>query len=223
VSSEVSNPFSTGGGGQLFEAKVQASFLLHLLIGGHVPYLPGGNVQSVRLQARQAGFCTDDVVVRIQTELGAEHRLLAQVKHHVSITAKNVPFCDSLGSAWSDFNNPKLFTQGLDVVVLITGPQSDQTLQHVRPLLDWARTSASSAEFVGKVATAQFSSAKKRAYLQVFRDVLVKVTGATPDEDIFWRFLKHLYLLPYDFDVEGSPHETAILTMLDRARSGACQ
>lgn len=220
MSTEVSNPFSTGGGGQLFEAKVQASFLLHLLISGRVPCLPSGNVQSVRLQARQAGIHTDDAVVSIHSETGAEHRLLAQVKHHVSITAKNGPFCDALGGAWLDFNNPILFTQGRDVVALITGPLSDQTLQHVRPLLDWARTSASSAEFVGKVATAQFSSDKKRDYLQVFRDVLTKVARATPDEDIFWKFLKHLYLLSYDFDVvEGSICETAILTMLDMARS----
>ena len=220
VSTEVSNPFSTGGGGQLFESKVQASFLLHLLIGGRVPCLPSGNVQSVRLQARQVGIHTDDVVVSIHSETGAEHRLLAQVKHHVSITANNGPFCDALGGAWLDFNNPILFTQGRDVVALITGPLSDQTLQHVRPLLDWARTSASSAEFVGKVATAQFSSDKKRDYLQVFRGVLTKVSGATPDEDIFWKFLKHLYLLSYDFDVvEGSFSETAILTVLDMARS----
>jgi len=39
MTSQTSNPFSTGGGGQFFEAKVQASFVLHLLIGGRVQAL----------------------------------------------------------------------------------------------------------------------------------------------------------------------------------------
>jgi hypothetical protein len=107
VSSQVSNPFSTGGGGQFFEAKVQASYLLHLLIGGRVPCLPNGSVQSIRLQARQAGHRTDDVVVRIRTEIGTEHCLLAQVKHHAAVVLSDEGFCDALGNAWADFNlNP---------------------------------------------------------------------------------------------------------------------
>ena len=165
MSSEVSNPFSSGGGGSFFEAKVQASFLLHLLIGGRVPCLPSGSIQSVRLQAKQAGFDTDDVVVTVRAESGTEYRLLAQVKHHAAITVSNGEFRDALASAWSDFNNPSMFAKGRDALALITGPQSDQTLQHVRPLLDWARTSVTGAEFVGKVGTALFSSGKKLACL----------------------------------------------------------
>src|SRR5207245_323474 len=127
-------------------------------------------------------------------------------------------FCDALGSAWLDFNNERAFAQGLDALALITGPLSDQALQHVRPLLEWARTSASGEEFFNKVATARFSSDKKRAYLQVFRDVLTKVAGATLIDDLVWRFLKHLYLLAYDFDVQDSKNEADVLTMLDLAR-----
>lgn len=220
MSSSVANPFSTGGGGQLFEAKVQASFLLHLLIGGRVVCLPSGSVQSVRLQAKQEGYSTDDVLVNVRTAVGVEHRLLAQIKHHAAIRTSDGEFCDALGNAWADFNNQTAFVQGRDALALITGPQSDQTLQHVRPLLDWARTSASSAEFVGKVATATFSSDKKRDYLQIFREVLTKAAGTIPPDDILWQFLKHLHLLSYDFDVvEGSVHEAAILTVLDMARS----
>lgn len=95
--SEVSNPFSTGGGGPFFEAKVQSSFLLHLLIGGRVPCLPSGSVQSVRLQAKQAGFDTDDVVVTVRTNSSTEHRLRAQIKHHATITAYDKDFCESGG------------------------------------------------------------------------------------------------------------------------------
>jgi hypothetical protein len=216
---EISNPFSTGGGGQFFEAKVQASFLLPLLIAGRVPCLPSGSIQAVRLQAKQAGFDTDDVVITLRTDSNTEHRLLAQIKHHAALTASDEEFCDALASAWSDFNNASVFVQGQDVLALITGPQPDRVLQHVRPLLDWARTSATSAEFTEKVATGRFSSDQKRAYLQVFKDVLTNVGGITPTDDALWAFLKHFYLLSYDFDVQASKDEAAILTVLELARS----
>jgi hypothetical protein len=219
MTSEVSNPFSVGGGGQFFEAKVQASFLLPLLIAGRVPCLPSGSIKSVRFQAKQAGFNTDDVVVTIRTDSDTEHRLLAQIKHHAVIAASDGEFYDALASAWSDFNNSSVFVQGYDALALITGPQPDRVLQHVRPLLDWARTSATGAEFTGKVATARFSSDQKRAYLQVFKDVLMKVVGTAPTDDVLWEFLKHLYLLSYDFDVQASKDETAVLTVLELAQN----
>lgn len=219
MASQVSNPFSSGGGGHLFEAKVQAGFLLHLLIGGRVPCLPSGTVQSVRLQAKQAGFNTDDVVVTIRTASGTEHRLLVQIKHHAAATASDTEFRDALASAWSDFNSPSAFTQGEDAIALVTGPQSDRAIQHVRPLLDWARTSASSAEYFSKVASAKFSSDAKRGYLEVFRDVLTQGAGSAPDDEVLWRFLRTLYWLSYDFDAQGSKDEAAVLTVLDLARN----
>lgn len=216
---EVSNPFSTGSGGSFFEAKVQARFLLHLLISSRIPCLPNGSVQSVRLQGKQAGFTTDDAVVTVRTEVGNDCQLLAQVKHRAAITVSDKEFSDALASAWSDFNNPSVFLQGRDALALITGPQSDKTLQHVRPMLDWARTSASGAEFASKVATPKFSSDQKRTYLQVFKDVLEKAAGTLPTDDVLWQFLKHFHLLSYDFDVLGSKDEAAVLTVLDLARN----
>ena len=64
MTTEVASPFGTGGGGPFFEAKVQASFLLHLLIGGRVPCLPSGTVRSIRFQGKQAGYATDGYGVR---------------------------------------------------------------------------------------------------------------------------------------------------------------
>ena len=217
--SEMSNPFSVGGGGQFFEAKVQASFLLPLLIGGRVPCLPSGSIVSVRFQAKQAGFDTDDMVVTLRTDSDTEHRLLAQIKHHAAFTASDGELYDALAGAWSDFNNARVFVQGHDALALITGPQPDRVLQHLRPLLDWARTSATGAEFTSKVATARFSSDQKRAYLQIFKDVLRKIIGTAPTDEVLWAFLKHLYLLSYDFDVQASKDEAAVLTVLELARN----
>ena len=202
-----------------FEAKVQASFLLPLLIGGRVPCLPSGSIVSVRFQAKQAGFDTDDVVVTLRTDSATEHRLLAQIKHHAAFTTSDGELYDALAGAWSDFNNARGFVQGHDALALITGPQPDRVLQHLRPLLDWARTSATGAEFTSKVGTARFSSDQKRAYLQIFKDGLRKIIGTAPTDEVLWAFLKHLYLLSYDFDVQASKDEAALLTVLELARN----
>jgi hypothetical protein len=37
---QLSNPFSTGGGGEHFEAHIQASFVVLMLTGGYAPCLP---------------------------------------------------------------------------------------------------------------------------------------------------------------------------------------
>jgi hypothetical protein len=219
VTSEVANPFSTGGGGSFFEAKVQASFLLHLLIVGRVPCLPSGTLGSIRFQGRQAGYNTDDIILELISDRGQQHCLLAQVKHHAAITKSDAEFRKTLLNAWADFNNPKVFTQGRDVIALITGPMSDRAIQHVRPLLDWARTSASASEFVGKVDTAQFSSNEKRNYLKIFREVLAEIAGGALTDESLWLFLKHFYLLSYDFDTQGSKDEAAILTVIEMARN----
>jgi len=219
VSTELASPFSTGGGGPFFEAKVQAGFLLHLLIGGRVPCLPSGTVRSVRFQGRRAGYATDDVVVEILSDLGQQHRLLAQVKHHATITKSGPDFRAALEGAWADFNKPDLFAQGSDAIALITGPQPDRAIQHVRPLLDWARTSATAKEFVEKVNTAHFSSDEKRNYLKVFQEVLKEIAGDAVTDESLWSFLKHFHLLFYDFDMQGSKDEAFVLTLLEMARN----
>jgi hypothetical protein len=217
VTTKLSNPASTGNIGGVFEAKVQAAFLLHLLIGGRLPCLPDGKVETIRLQAKQAGFDTDDAVVTIQTEAGIRCRLLAQIKHTAAITEGNKEFSAALASAWADFNNPNAFTQEQDAIALVTGPLSAQIIQHVRPLLDWARTSASHTEFADKVATKYYSSDEKREYLKIFRTVLEKASTPAPNNETLWQFLKHFHILSYDFDTISSKDEAAILSVLDLA------
>ncbi len=219
MSTKLSNPSSTGNLGGFFEAKVQAAFLLHILIGGRLPCLPFGKVESIRLQAKQAGFATDDAVVTIQMEASQRCRLLAQIKHNAAITENDLEFAATLASAWGDFNNPNAFSLGQDAIALVTGPQSAKTIQHVRPLLDWAHTSVASAEFMDKVATRSYSSNEKRGYLKIFRTVLEKSGGPAPTDETLWQFLKHFHLLSYDFDAIGSKDEAAILSMIELARN----
>ena len=56
--SNLSNPFSTGGGGVDFEHRVQATFLLTLLIDGFSPLLDAP-VKSLDYQEKRLGYDTD--------------------------------------------------------------------------------------------------------------------------------------------------------------------
>ena len=64
----LSNPFSTGGGGVHFEANVQASFVALMLTGGHAPCLPCWPITEIKLQGKIDGFDTDDLVVFVNNE-----------------------------------------------------------------------------------------------------------------------------------------------------------
>ena len=60
--SALSAPFSTGGGGVDFEHRVQATFLLALLVEGFSPLL-NLPITSVLFQGKRSGHDIDDVVI----------------------------------------------------------------------------------------------------------------------------------------------------------------
>jgi hypothetical protein len=200
---EQSNPFSTGGGGPNFETRVQAAFTVLLLTGRVSPCLPPWPITRIKLQGTYAGIETDDFIVYAKDpQSGREAKLLAQMKHEVSITEANRPFAAAIQSAWKDFNNDKMFNPETDAIALITGPLTQADISNVRTLLEWARTSENETEFLGKVNTAHFSDDTKRKKLQAFRTQLVNANrGIDLTDTELWQFMKSFYLLGYDLDV----------------------
>ena len=147
MAAEVSNPFSTGGGGGNFEAKVQASFLASMILGGSCPCMPSGSIDSIRLQSKQAEYDTDDVLVKVITPANTIHKLLGQIKHHLLFTKSNEAFRDFLFSAWGDFNSADRFDAQRDAIAIITGPQTEKGIYQIRPIFDWARNCDSADEY----------------------------------------------------------------------------
>lgn len=202
---QLSNPFSTGGGGVIFETHVQALFVVLMLAGGFVPCFPDCAIKKIKLQGRYAGYDTDDLIVYVERQGdGEEKKLLGQVKHSISITQRDVVFREVIQAAWNDFKNPKIFTRGKDVIALITGPLSTTDTEDVREILEWARSHENSEEFFRNVHLANFSSQAKQRKLEVFRLHLEKANGgqAVPDEEVF-QFLRHFHLLGYDLDTKA--------------------
>lgn len=205
VARQQSNPFSTGSGGTNFETRIQAAFTVLMLTGRVAPCLPPWPITRIKLQGCYAGFKTDDFIVYTRdSQSQNEAKLLAQIKHDISITEENETFAKVIQAAWNDFNDASIFTPGVDAIGLITGPLSITDINHVRPLLEWARHSEDEKEFSGKARTSHFSSNQKRAKLQAFKSHLAKANGGIDVADKqLWEFLKSFYLLGYDIDTES--------------------
>lgn len=174
------------------------------------------------MQSKQAGYDTDDALVTIMTVADTRHRLLCQIKHGVAFTKSDEAFSQSLLAAWNDFNTPARFVLDRDAIAIASGPQSAKVINHVRPVLEWARHSDTAAEFFSKVDTKNFSSEAKREFIDVVRSIL-STSGTPPGDDTaLWQFLRALHILSYDFDVQHSQNETLVLTMLATAKASAC-
>lgn len=219
MTKQLSNPFSSGSGGPIFETRVQAALASLMLCKGVCPCLPSWQIYKIKLQGKYAGFETDDVIVFVKDDwCSREAKLIAQIKHVLAITKKNAKFAQVIQSAWEDFNNPSVFEEGYDALALITGPLSATDTQCVRDLLEIARASQDSADFFDKIKLAKFSSDGKREKLKVFQHHLTNANGGTElGADVTWRFLRSFHLIGYDLDIKAG----VIVSLLHSLIGGA--
>ncbi|WP_080636242.1 hypothetical protein [Pseudomonas sp. ATCC 13867] len=202
---EQSNPFSTGGGGVNFESRVQASFLVALLAGTPIPCMPtNARVKEISFQNRYAGVHTDDLLVISEDSTNNKRNLRIQIKHEITISdSEESVFAEVILAAWEDFNSQG-FNKNLDSIALVTGPLTKVDLSSTIPILEWARHSSSSDEFIKKATTKGFTSAKKKERLSAFRAQLIRASGDALSDNEFWEFLKAFHLISYDFDQVAS-------------------
>jgi len=202
--SKLSNPFSTGGGGNHFESQVQASFVVLMLTGGFAPILPCWPICKIKLQGKIDGYDTDDLIVYVENPENKEKRkLIGQVKHSISVTKGSLTFGEVVGSAWNDFNNLKLFSRGKDSIALITGPLNGVDAKNVPWILNQARSTNSVGEFFRNVEQANFSPSKSGEKLNVIKHHLKAANGDVDvSDDELYSFLQHFHLLGYDLGGE---------------------
>ncbi|HDQ06090.1 MAG TPA: hypothetical protein ENN36_05150, partial [Candidatus Bathyarchaeota archaeon] len=200
----LSNSFSTGGGGAHFEAHIQALFVTLMLTGGHPPCLPCWPIAEIKLQGKIDGFETDDLIIVVENVDSNERRkLLGQVKHSITITHGSTMFGGVMQSAWNDFNNPKLFRRGKDIIALITGPITETDNHNVQWLLNQARHTKNGDEFFRNVQQANFSPSKSAEKLEVIQHHLKAAnSGNDVSREELYDFLNHFHLLGYDLGSE---------------------
>lgn len=166
VEKNLSNPFSTGGGGAHFEAHVQSVYVVLMLTGGYAPCLPCWPIKKIKLQGKIDGFNTDDLIIFVENaDAGEQRKLLGQVKHSIFITKSSSIFGEVIQAAWNDFNNESVFTKNKDVFALITGPLAKTDSENVCWLLEQAKFTNDVDEFLLHVRESLFSSDKKREKL----------------------------------------------------------
>jgi hypothetical protein len=199
-SKQLSNPFSTGGGGTHFEAHIQASFVVLMLTGGYAPCLPCWPIVEVKLQGKIDGFDTDDVIVFVEDRNTQERRkLIGQVKHSIGITKGDNIFAEVVQAAWNDFNNSNVFTKEKDIIALITGSLSKTDSDNVRWLLNQARHTKDVDEFYRNVEKSNFSPAKSGEKLEaICHHLKTANNGVGISKEDIYSFLNHFHLVGYD-------------------------
>lgn len=195
----LSNPFSTGGGGVEFETHVQASFIALMLTGGFAPVLPPWPIIKIKLQAKVDGCETDDVVVFVEDKSTRKQvKLLAQVKHSITISKENKIFGEVIQSAWFDFNDGE-FVQGQDAIALATGPLSRRDFRSTKWVLEQAKSTADSTEFLRNLDIADFSPPYSREKYEAIKHQVIKANdGNDVSDERVYKFLKDFHLLGYD-------------------------
>ncbi|CAK8711873.1 ATP-binding protein [Candidatus Electrothrix gigas] len=203
-SKQLSNPFSTGGGGPHFEAHILASFVVLMLSGGYAPCLPCWPITKIKPQGKVDGFNTDDLIVFVKRSDKKEQRkLLGQVKHEIAFTRGNKELPEVFQAAWNDFNNSDIFKQNKDAIALITGPLSKVDFHNVHWLLNHARHTKDADEFYRHVERAKFSPPKAEEKLGVIQHHLQQANNNTAlSQEELYSFLNHFYLLGYDLGDE---------------------
>lgn len=209
----MSNPFSTGGGGTVFELKVQTSLLGTLLVGGHVPAFNNALIEELHLQAEHLDYETDDALAICLDKDGLRRRQLWSVKHEVRFTEHDEVFQSVVADTWADFLDTKRFDCNLDAFILATGPMK-ATNKHLITLLEFARASVSATDFLARVNRKQAISQKSRDYLSLFQKVCNKVSGKQIEDDELWKFLCCFHIVGYDFDQTASQDEARFKTLL---------
>lgn len=201
-----SNPFSTGGGGVNFETRVQAAFAISLLTQSCVPCLSQNmRAKELKFQNKYDGVNTDDFVLVASDKASNKSRLYAQIKHEITISeSADSMFAEVINSAWKDFKNTGFSIEN-DSIALITGPLPKLDVNNTLPILEWAKYSSSSDDFIKKSKTKGFTSEAKVKRLNIFRTQLTNANeGKEITDDELWLFLKVFQLVSFDLDAKYS-------------------
>lgn len=203
----ISNPFSTGGGGITFEHSVGVTYLVSLLAGDIPRGLDWGITKEVYFQHRWSGNLLDDICV-IASNGYADRKLAIQVKH--SLTFSNAPsnteFRKVIKECWKTFRGEMgwTFDPQNDRLGIAFGVYSKTLDYDFRPLLDIARTSRNSSDFIKKISLPSFQSNKRREYLSMMKDLLGHAKGEEITDDELWLFLKCFVVMYFDLESAGN-------------------
>nr|WP_175799907.1 hypothetical protein [Burkholderia anthina] len=208
----IASTVSTAGVGYTFEHKVQAYYLLMLILRFPIGRL--GPVVRLQFQGRHEGVDTDDLIC---THMVAGHqtRVFMQCKLTISFTESDPAFSGTLRKAWSDFStaltNPEHpFRAETDRLALVYDADCmSSKLRAMRRLLQFARNSNSASDFSQKCR----SNADLRI-LDTIRKIVQPKTDTDDSAELLWAFFTSLALNPSGLHAEQSDELNRVLGMI---------
>lgn len=202
---KLASPFVTGGGGYQYEAHVQASFVLFMLLKFYSPCLPLWPIVEIKLQGKNKGYETDDFIVIVENpETNERRKLLGQSKNSFAISYKNKPFVDFINSAWNDFNNPTVFERGKDRVVLFAKNINTADEKFINWIASQVDHTKDSDDFFSNFGISEFSPSGSDGKISIIRNLILDANnGGAITDDEFYEFLKHIRFIRYNLGTDA--------------------
>jgi len=178
IKRQVVSPQASGGAGHLFEYRVAAVMLAHLLCKTRPPGLQVP-VASVGLQQRALGYVLDDIVVH--AELGPLSTQF-QVKRSVTITPSDAEFVDVVDQALEVLSDHADEIARGEIALGLIAEGDVKALAELGSLTEeWARQHAQHETFTRPFVPGVVKEELRSRLIQVERAVEKAIEGGAPD------------------------------------------
>ncbi|HEU0120850.1 MAG TPA: hypothetical protein VFQ91_10020, partial [Bryobacteraceae bacterium] len=204
----MASPYSTGGGGTHFEARVAASCLTAVLCETAVRGLPGDFAKEVQTQRAAFGDPLDDIIVKGVHQDGRETQLDLQTKSKLTFTENDEEWIATLKQAWDTFSKTsfKPDVQRFGVGIATYNARVDQ---HYQSVLTWASHSTSGLHFRERIEKGDYSHRDKQTFVTTVRNVIKQHAAREIEDDELWHFLASFVIIHFDFELDDQSRDTS--------------
>lgn len=213
-------PQLTGGEGFEFEVEILSLLAVLMACDGAIAIFPNKRIVSVEAQTYSKGFNLDDALVAFTDAIGNKFKLIAQIKHRLSLTRGCQDFTDTIQAAWLDFCNPDLVDKESDAFALITGPLSRKDNCKFNTLLNMVRTCPPES-FADKIQMGANVSKEVRDFYALICETISVANDGAADHLQVHKFLSKFYILQPDNWCDGGVVESFALSLLKQCFAGA--
>lgn len=207
------SPAATGDRGGSFEQQSAACYLTYLLTQGTPPFMQGGTLDEVHLQAGHLGWETDDLLL-VGKVSGQIRKVAVQVKSSFTFSAENVECQEVFADAWKDFCNDTLFDRARDGLALICGPLPVSTQHRWRIVLDASTASLNVADWLNRLRLPGYHEKGAAMALDTLQDLLNRANGSTVSDEQVWEFARVFDFQWLDLMTPSSSTEAAVRSLL---------
>jgi hypothetical protein len=218
---EVASAVSTGAGGPLFQYRVAALYLANLLTGLPTTLgLSGGQVTSLRMEARYAGVHTDDIYLSLEGAAGTWQQFV-QCKLSLDAVASDTEFTESLNAAWRDFLGTGPLNAASDFIVIATKAPASGSVAAAKRICELARASVDVADLKLKLETKGLLKAQHLRTWEALCEVSKAARGDAFSEQELYALLCKMRFDVHDLAVDTSQEITLVKALLRGSDSDA--